>query len=225
MRRGKVVAGFVACTVAGVFACWLYQSCLLVGWLRGEAFYLGRPTSYWGRELAYWDEPSLAISWVPSRRTVYRNEIALAVDLKAPAVATLNGWMVHLPYLIVPVDDPNHPARARADVSDTVWVDTSFYSRKPGLVDKLVGYFGVMFDNPDRSPARPHRRPGRRAGAPRAARRPVGRRAGPRAGRPPAHPARAQLSDHAPMTPFSVRAAGPNATRPPRDVAPPHRVK
>jgi hypothetical protein len=152
MRNRKVVAGLVACTAAGVCACWLYQSCLLVGWLRGEAFYLGRPTSYWGRELAYWDEPSLAISWVPSRRTVYRNEIALAVDLKAPAVATLNGWMVHLPYLIVPVDDPNHPARARADVSDTVWVDTSFYSRKPGLVDKLVGYFGVMFDNPDRPP-------------------------------------------------------------------------
>ena len=40
--------------LAGVMF-WLHQTRLAVGWLRGEAFYQGRPTSYWAAELEDWD--------------------------------------------------------------------------------------------------------------------------------------------------------------------------
>jgi hypothetical protein len=40
-----VVLGFA------VLSCWVHHSRILVGWLRGEAFYRAHPTSYWQREL------------------------------------------------------------------------------------------------------------------------------------------------------------------------------
>jgi hypothetical protein len=39
------------------FAIWLEPTRVVWGWLRGEAFYQGRPTSYWAAELAHWDMP------------------------------------------------------------------------------------------------------------------------------------------------------------------------
>jgi hypothetical protein len=37
-----------------VLALWLEPTRVVWGWLRGEAFYQGRPTSYWRQELALW---------------------------------------------------------------------------------------------------------------------------------------------------------------------------
>ena len=37
------------------FAVWLEPTRVVWGWLRGEAFYDGRPTSWWERELARWE--------------------------------------------------------------------------------------------------------------------------------------------------------------------------
>ena len=33
---------------------WLEPTRVVWGWVRGEAFYQERPTSYWGEELALW---------------------------------------------------------------------------------------------------------------------------------------------------------------------------
>src|SRR6476620_4468884 len=40
--------------VAAAVLIGLESQCLVTGWLRGEAFYQGRPTSYWAREIGQW---------------------------------------------------------------------------------------------------------------------------------------------------------------------------
>ena len=37
-----------------VFAIWLEPTRVAWGWLRGEAFYQGRPTSYWATQIGHW---------------------------------------------------------------------------------------------------------------------------------------------------------------------------
>lgn len=46
-----VTIGLVGATIAG----WFEPTGVARGWLRGEAFYEGRPTNYWSRELARWE--------------------------------------------------------------------------------------------------------------------------------------------------------------------------
>src|SRR5438270_562311 len=56
MRKRRVI--FIL-TGLGVLvlglAAWFEPSRAVHGWLHGEAFYLGRPTSYWAAELEDWD--------------------------------------------------------------------------------------------------------------------------------------------------------------------------
>jgi hypothetical protein len=41
--------------IFAAFAVWLEPTRVVWGWLRGEAFYQGRPTSYWRGELDRWE--------------------------------------------------------------------------------------------------------------------------------------------------------------------------
>ncbi len=50
MKRWLVRLTLVA--ILAAFAVWLEPTRVVWGWLRGEAFYQGRPTSYWRREIA-----------------------------------------------------------------------------------------------------------------------------------------------------------------------------
>ena len=52
MRKQLVLAGLVV-MLAGAATLDTTTRCLR-GWYRGEAFFRGRPTSYWGGELARW---------------------------------------------------------------------------------------------------------------------------------------------------------------------------
>src|SRR5207247_8450134 len=47
--------------ILAAFAVWLEPTRVVWGWLRGEAFYQGRPTSWWAEELSCWNVSSL---WV-----------------------------------------------------------------------------------------------------------------------------------------------------------------
>src|SRR5262245_27601154 len=49
-RRWKLLAAFVLLTT---FVVWLEPRRVVWGWLRGEAFFRGRPTSYWRGELEH----------------------------------------------------------------------------------------------------------------------------------------------------------------------------
>ena len=52
----------LALLLVAAAALWLEPTGVVRGWLRGEAFYQGRPTSYWSRELGQWDQ-RLVASW------------------------------------------------------------------------------------------------------------------------------------------------------------------
>ena len=51
-RRTRWFLALFTLTALGVTAFWLHHTRIAIGWWRGEAFYKGRPTSYWREELA-----------------------------------------------------------------------------------------------------------------------------------------------------------------------------
>jgi hypothetical protein len=53
--RKRWVLILLALTAFGLSALWLYQTRIVVGWMRDEAFYQGRPSSYWAAEIRLWE--------------------------------------------------------------------------------------------------------------------------------------------------------------------------
>src|SRR5262245_31141107 len=49
----------LALIILGAFVVWLEPTCVIWGWLRGEAFYDGRPTSFWRQECLRWEHVEL----------------------------------------------------------------------------------------------------------------------------------------------------------------------
>ncbi|HMF17815.1 MAG TPA: hypothetical protein VKE98_11450 [Gemmataceae bacterium] len=50
MKRRPIIICFVVAILGSVIF-WLQSNYIITGWLNGEAFYQGRPTSYWRQEL------------------------------------------------------------------------------------------------------------------------------------------------------------------------------
>jgi hypothetical protein len=61
-KRWIILTLFVATPVLLV---WLEPTRVVWGWLRGEAFYQGRPTSWWAGELAMWKESKFLVRYGP----------------------------------------------------------------------------------------------------------------------------------------------------------------
>jgi hypothetical protein len=55
MTKRRLIRWSLLLLAVTAFAAWLDSTRVVWGWLRGEAFYEGRPTSYWERILANWD--------------------------------------------------------------------------------------------------------------------------------------------------------------------------
>ena len=55
MKRRRLVALAIV-TVGLVGFVFLDPNCLVAGWVRGESFYKGRPTTSWSRELGQWHD-------------------------------------------------------------------------------------------------------------------------------------------------------------------------
>ncbi|MBI3409868.1 MAG: hypothetical protein HY040_16135 [Planctomycetes bacterium] len=58
MKRKRFVV-FLLVLVVVAFGIWLEPTRVAWGWLRGEAFYQGRPTSWWSSELRKWERHSV----------------------------------------------------------------------------------------------------------------------------------------------------------------------
>ena len=56
MKRKLLVIGLLLMSSVAL-GVWLDPTRVVWGWLRGEAFYQGRPTSYWRAELMHWEGP------------------------------------------------------------------------------------------------------------------------------------------------------------------------
>jgi hypothetical protein len=59
------LAGFVALGALSLHPAIYWP---VTGWLRGEAFYHGRPTSYWRYAIWCWGNDSAALSWIDQAR-------------------------------------------------------------------------------------------------------------------------------------------------------------
>jgi hypothetical protein len=54
MSRRRLIRWSLILVVLAAFVVWLEPTRVVWGWLREEAFYQGRPTSYWRAELEHW---------------------------------------------------------------------------------------------------------------------------------------------------------------------------
>src|SRR5687768_14411778 len=54
MTKRRLIRWSLILAVLAAFAIWLEPTRVVWGWLRGEAFYQGRPTCYWRTELDRW---------------------------------------------------------------------------------------------------------------------------------------------------------------------------
>lgn len=69
MKRPRRIALVLAVLV--VFASVFFHPAVywpVTGWVRGEAFYDGRPTSYWSHAIRRWGNDSAALSWMDKTR-------------------------------------------------------------------------------------------------------------------------------------------------------------
>jgi hypothetical protein len=55
MTKRRLLRWSLILVILAAFAVWLEPTRVVWGWLRGEAFYQGRPTSYWAERIRPWD--------------------------------------------------------------------------------------------------------------------------------------------------------------------------
>src|SRR5262249_53087369 len=55
MTKRRLLRWSLILLILAAFAVWQEPTRVVWGWLRGEAFYQGRPTSWWAKELNQWD--------------------------------------------------------------------------------------------------------------------------------------------------------------------------
>ena len=63
------------------FAVWLEPTRVVWGWLRREAFYDGRPTSYWASELERWGAVFIADDLATGQKTIAWASIRRSISL------------------------------------------------------------------------------------------------------------------------------------------------
>ncbi len=72
MTKRRLIRSSLILAILAASAVWLEPTRVVWGWLRGEAFYQGRPSSYWADELVRW-KPCLlqvdafTVNWVYKR--------------------------------------------------------------------------------------------------------------------------------------------------------------
>ena len=54
MTKRRLIRWSLIVVILAAFAVWLEPTRVVWGWLRGEAFYQGRPTSWWRSEIVQW---------------------------------------------------------------------------------------------------------------------------------------------------------------------------
>ena len=55
MTKRRLIRWSLILAILAAFAVWLEPTRVVWGWLRGEAFYQGRPTCWWRQELSNWE--------------------------------------------------------------------------------------------------------------------------------------------------------------------------
>ena len=94
MTKRRLLRWSLILVTLAAFAVWLEPTRVVWGWLRGEAFYQGRPTSYWRSELSRWRNVPNVIQFCPFSDSVsYARERSLIetwldrINIRAARVA------------------------------------------------------------------------------------------------------------------------------------------
>jgi hypothetical protein len=66
MSKRRLIRWSLILVILAAFAVWLEPTRVVWGWLRGEAFYQGRPTSWWAGQLDGWEHTEFF--WSQDRR-------------------------------------------------------------------------------------------------------------------------------------------------------------
>ena len=154
-RRLLTVASFGLLVLA--LAAWFEPTCVVKGWLRGEAFYDGRPTSYWSRELARWRASAFFSTYLKSTIGLAAADVPVAAE----APARWNPFADHREFRVTELTgralwvELDRDLNGLADVKNTLIIneanfDLFGYTRQPGFVDKAAGWLGVTLQYPDR---------------------------------------------------------------------------
>jgi hypothetical protein len=122
-RRTRWLVGVCGATFLGLLA-WFEPTGVIRGWLRGEAFYLGRPTSYWSRELGRWAPVD--------------SGVIFSIHTRGMKIVSDGNGDAELP--------------RQAIHAGLMWHGRYSYARTPGLLDKVAGYFSIELDHPDHPP-------------------------------------------------------------------------
>ena len=56
MTKRRLLRWSLLLVLLGAFAVWLEPTRVVWGWLHGEAFYQGRPTSFWRSRFSHWEK-------------------------------------------------------------------------------------------------------------------------------------------------------------------------
>jgi hypothetical protein len=81
MKRRRLVRLLALLAVLAALTVWLEPTRVVWGWLRGEAFYQGRPTSYWAERIRPWeisDDLRINVNAAICEMTASRMEARLA---------------------------------------------------------------------------------------------------------------------------------------------------
>ena len=81
MAKRRLIRWSLILAILAAFAVWLEPTRVVWGWLRGEAFYQGRSTSWWRQELSDWQIIEQTITKIGGR--VQANIGGVIVDLPA----------------------------------------------------------------------------------------------------------------------------------------------
>src|SRR5262245_51029065 len=111
-KRWKVLAVifFLATLVI-----WLEPTRVIWGWLRGEAFYDGRPTSYWRAELSCWQDGWPNFVWIPRHATLGQH-----VFVKQARIVENKNRIVY-------------------PIGEVELIEWAYWSRKPTWIEKVLG--------------------------------------------------------------------------------------
>jgi hypothetical protein len=86
MTKRRWIRWSLILLILAAFAVWLEPTRVVWGWLRGEAFYQGRPTSYWARQIEPWD----SCCAVGFRGGIWRWSVVYEY---VPKVSALHRWL------------------------------------------------------------------------------------------------------------------------------------
>jgi hypothetical protein len=141
----------------GTFAVWLEPTRVVWGSLRGEAFYRGRPTSYWAEQIRPWDSYLTSIyNRAHSHRYRPRTSklhqfLTQYITLPEPAWPDLlDGHADAMPVLLQLADHPNNVVRLWAQEG----IERTRTKTSGPWISRLLTWDDADFDSATRLPGR-----------------------------------------------------------------------